>query len=64
MSHLKSNTRKEPEPIVISLATSSLRRYCDRCHLSTPKSNPRCIHCRHLLTTGNIPCSSMHPRVA
>ena len=63
MRRLKSNTRKEPEPIVISLA-SSLRRYCDRCHLSTPKSNPRCIHCRHLLTTDNIPRSSMHPRVA
>jgi len=41
------STELEATSIVRSLPT----RYCDRCHLSTPKANPRCIHCRSLLPT-------------
>ena len=32
-----------------SIATTMPRRYCSHCHLSTPKANPRCIHCRRIM---------------
>jgi hypothetical protein len=48
MRHLNADKFDEPE--ATSIARSLPTRYCDRCHLSTPKSNPRCIHCRCLLS--------------
>ncbi len=47
MKHLKSAKTNEVD--TTSIATTIPRRYCNRCHLSTPKANPRCIHCRCLL---------------
>jgi hypothetical protein len=49
MRHLKSAKSNEVE--ATSIATIMARRYCNRCHLSTPKANPRCIHCRCVQAT-------------
>jgi hypothetical protein len=49
MRHFKSTKSSEVE--ATSIATTMPRRYCNRCHLSTPTANPRCIHCRCVLTT-------------
>jgi len=49
MRHLKSAKSNEVE--ATSIATTMPRRYCNRCHLSTPKANPRCIHCRCVQAT-------------
>jgi hypothetical protein len=53
-------TELETRSITRSLPT----RYCDRCHLSTPRANPRCIHCRSVLPTTNPPTGSIETRVA
>jgi hypothetical protein len=62
MPHFKSGKFNEPEatPIVRSIP----RRYCDHCHLSTPKANPRCIHCRRLLPTSHVLTARIERRVA
>jgi hypothetical protein len=49
MRHLKLAKSHEVE--ATSIAATMPRRYCNRCHLSTPKTNPRCIHCRCVLAT-------------
>ena len=50
MRNLKSAKLIEAE--APSITTTMPRRYCSHCHLSTPKANPRCIHCRYLLAAG------------
>ena len=47
-----------------SIARSLPTRYCDRCHLSTPKANPRCIHCRCLLSTTHLLTGRIETRLA
>jgi len=49
MKHLKLAKSNEGE--ATSIAATMPRRYCNRCHLSTPKTNPRCIHCRCLVAS-------------
>ena len=61
MRHLKSAKSNEVE--ATSIATTMPRRYCNRCHLSTPKANPRCIHCRCLLAI-NVSGDQIERRVA
>jgi hypothetical protein len=62
MRHFKAGKSNELE--ATSIATSIPRRYCDPCHLSTPKSNPRCIHCRRLLTAVRVLGARIQTRVA
>jgi hypothetical protein len=62
MRHFKSGKSNEPE--ATSIVRSISRRYCDHCHLSTPKANPRCIHCRRLLPTTHLLASGIETRVA
>ena len=45
-----AKSRKSYQAEATSIATTVPGRYCNRCHLSTPKANPRCIHCRCFLT--------------
>jgi hypothetical protein len=52
MQHFTSGKSNEPE--ATSIARSIPARYCDHCHLSAPKTNPRCIHCRCLLPTTRL----------
>jgi hypothetical protein len=62
MLHIKS--AKSSEPQTTSIARSIPARYCDHWHLSTPKANPRCIHCRCLLPAANLPVGRIQTRVA
>jgi hypothetical protein len=61
MKHSKSAKSNQVE--ATTLATTMPRRYCNRCHLSTPKANPRCIHCRCLLAI-NVIAERVGRRVA
>jgi hypothetical protein len=62
MQHFKSDKSNEPQ--ATSIARSIPTRYCDHCHLSTPKVNPRCIHCGRLLPTTHLLASRIETRVA
>jgi hypothetical protein len=62
MRHFKSGKPNEPEATPI--ARSLQARYCDHCHLSTPKANPRCIHCRSLLPTTYLSAGRIETPVA
>jgi hypothetical protein len=63
MRYFKSSKSNELE--ATSIARSIPTRYCDHCHLSTPKANPRCIHCRCLLpTTTHVLAGRIETRVA
>jgi hypothetical protein len=62
MGHFKSGKSNELE--ATSIARSIPTRYCDHCHLSTPKANPRCIHCRRLLPATNLLPGRIESRVA
>lgn len=62
MRHFKPGKSNELE--ATSIAASIPRRYCDQCHLSTPRSNPRCIHCRRLLTAVRVLATQIETRVA
>lgn len=64
MKHSKSDISLQLERTSISQVASIPRRYCDRCHLSTPKGNPRCIHCRHPVAANDILGARMEMRVA
>jgi hypothetical protein len=55
---------KSAELEATSIARSLPTRYCDRCHLSTPKANPRCIHCRCLLSRTQLVTGRIETRVA
>ena len=61
MRHLKLAKSNDVE--AASIAATMPRRYCNRCHLSTPKANPRCIHCRCLLAI-NVIAERVGRRVA
>ena len=61
MRHLKLPKSNEVE--ATSIAATMPRRYCNRCHLSTPKTNPRCIHCRCLLAI-NVLGDQIERRIA
>jgi hypothetical protein len=50
MRHLNPENHQQLERTSVSEATTLARRYCSHCHLSTPKHNPRCIHCRRPAT--------------
>jgi hypothetical protein len=52
MGDFKAGKSNEME--ASSIARSLPTRYCDHCHLSTPKVNPRCIHCRCLLPATHL----------
>ena len=62
MRHFKSGKSNEQEATLIARPLPA--RYCDHCHLSTPKANPRCIHCRRLLPTIHLPEDRIETRVA
>ena len=62
MQHFKSDKSNEPQ--ATSIARSIPTRYCDHCHLSTPKANPRCIHCRCLLSRTQLVTGRIETRVA
>jgi len=62
MRHFKSGRSNESE--VTSIVRSLPTRYCDHCHLATPKANPRCIHCRRLLPATHLPAGGIETRVA
>jgi hypothetical protein len=62
MRHFKPGKSNQLE--ATSIAATIPRRYCDQCHLSTPKTNPRCIHCRGLLTAGRVLAVRVETRVA
>jgi hypothetical protein len=62
MRHFKSDKSNEPEATPIARPLPA--RYCDHCHLSTPKANPRCIHCRRFLDCTRVLAARIEPRVA
>ena len=62
MRHFKLGKSNELE--ATSIARSIPTRYCDHCHLATPKANPRCIHCRRLLPVVHLPTGRIETRVA
>ena len=62
MRDFKSGKSNELE--ATSTARSIPTRYCDHGHLSTPKANPRCIHCRGLLPTTHLLAGRIETRVA
>jgi hypothetical protein len=62
MRHFKPGKSNKPE--ATSIPRSLPTRYCDHCHLSTPKANPRCIHCTRLLPTTYLLAGRIETRVA
>jgi hypothetical protein len=62
MRHFKSGKSNELETASITRPIPT--RYCDRCHLSTPKANPRCINCRCLLPPTHLSPGHIETRVA
>jgi hypothetical protein len=62
MRHFKSGKSNEPQ--ATSIARPLPARYCNQCHLSTPKANPRCIHCRRLLSATRPPAGRVETQVA
>ena len=62
MRHFKLGKSNELETAPIARPIPA--RYCDQCHLSTPKANPRCIHCRRLLPTTHLLAGRIETRVA
>jgi hypothetical protein len=62
MRHFKSGKSNESE--ATSIGRSLPARYCDHCHLATPKANPRCIHCRRLLPAIHLPAARIETQVA
>ena len=55
---------KSTELEATSIARSLPTRFCDHCHLSTLKANPRCIHCRCLLQTTHLLADRIETRVS
>ena len=50
MRHLSPGNHQQMERPMASEIRAISTTYCSHCHLSTPKQNPRCIHCRRPLT--------------
>ena len=58
------NSATSNERDLVAAGVSIPRRYCDRCHLSTPKANPRCIHCRQRLASTPAVAARIQTRAA